>query len=184
MYHITRKPSTEVHPAPPISSIPLIGLQPEDPNANTQLRTYGKFRSTDTPLVRLQKMGGRRDLLCFRENEPRKDPPKETSVCEPQDHANDKSPCHDYVFKVPAYMLHMPCKPKPSEPLITPKIVSSPCPTLPKTRAIRMKKTRGKPWNLPSSRPGYSEYNKILPPATFVRKEYFYPNVTRYVRVS
>lgn len=181
MYHVKGRLCSDPKPAPPLSSIPLIGLQPEDPNEPDRKRPYSNLRSTDTPLIRLQKMGGRKDLLCFHENEPCKDSVEVLPECASNSPRNSMPSCSDNLPKVPTCVHHSACISKPPvHP--TPKIVDSPCPPLPTTGNPSQR--RIKPWNQSSSRPGYSKYNKAVPPLSFIRREYFYPHTIRYVRVS
>ncbi|VDK23780.1 unnamed protein product [Taenia asiatica] len=179
MYHAKRSPCSDPKPAPPLSAIPLIGLQLEDPNEPVQKWPFSNLRSTDTPLIRLQKMGGRKDLLCFQEKEPRKDSIEVPSECLSSSPRNSMPFCSDTLFKVPAYVHHSACISKPPvNP--TPKTVDSPRPPLPTIGRPRQRKI--KPWNQSSSRPGYSKYNRTVPPLSFIRREYFYPHTIRYVR--
>lgn len=178
MYHVDKKPHKVIKPEPPISAIPLIGLHPEDLNANSPSKSLTNLRSTDTPLIRLQKLGGRKDLLCFQENKPHllnSEAPAANCIQE------TKSPGSDYTFKVPAYMHHAANKIKPPV-CLTPKIVNTPF--VPLSKAEHARRRRIKPWNLPSARPGYSEYNRFVPPYTFIRREHIYPAIPKYVRVG
>ncbi|KAK4476151.1 hypothetical protein MN116_001368 [Schistosoma mekongi] len=95
--------------APPISQIPSIGFMPEESEHEKRRTTH--FKSTDSPYTRLSKMGGRPDLLCFKENECNPGPPVPYCRCEwyylednaLEDKHNNK-PESNYVFKVPFYM--------------------------------------------------------------------------------
>ncbi|KAL5106081.1 hypothetical protein TcWFU_002081 [Taenia crassiceps] len=181
MYHAKGNPRCDPKPAPPLSSIPLIGLQPEDPNEPVRNRSFSNLRLTDTPLIRLQKMGGRKDLLCFHESEPLKDSVEVPSECASNSPRYNMPSCSEGLVNAPAYVHHAACTTKsPVHP--TPTTVDSPCQPLPKTELPRQR--RIKPWNQPSSRPGYSKYNKAVPPLSFIRREYFYPHNISYVRVS
>ncbi|CUT99575.1 glycine receptor subunit alpha 1 [Echinococcus multilocularis] len=178
MYHAMEKPFSDPKPVPPLSSIPLIGLHPEDSKEHVQKRPFSKLLSTDTPLIRLQKLGGRKDLLCFYKNEPHKDSNEVPSECVPSSPQDSKLPCSEYQIKVPTSIHHSACILK-SPTLSTPKIVDTPC--LPLSTKGRPRQRKNKPWNL-SPRLGYSEYNKTVPPLSFIRREYFYPSTSRYIR--
>lgn len=145
-------------PVPPISRIPNIGCHPDDlvPSCEPQLT----FKSTDSPYVQLCKMGGRADLLCFRENEPYRGPPVPYCRCDwyyLEDNAleeQQKPPSTEkYAFKVPCYMTHTEFK-RPEE-LPKPIGQSTPPPLPPPTKTKRCGK-------LPTNRPGYAEYNKKM----------------------
>ncbi|VDM32876.1 unnamed protein product [Hydatigera taeniaeformis] len=179
MYHVKANPCSGPKPAPPLSSIPLIGLQPEDPNELVLKRPFSNLRSSDTPLIRLQKMGGRKDLLCFHENKPQKDSVEVLSDCASNDPQIERQSFPDSLLKKSVGMPHSECVPKPPAHS-NPKTMTSPCPPLPTTERPRQR--RIKPWNQPSSRPGYSKYNRIVPPLSFIRREFFYPHTVKYVR--
>lgn len=143
---------------PPISQIPTIGCSPEDIQPKcvpTQM-----FKSTDTPYIQLAKMGGRADLLCFKENQPSRGEPLPTCRCDwyyLEDNANEmlaqakEQPKHE--FKVPFYMTDQVHK---SEKDLPKPIVQS---TPPPLSVPRKPKKCGK---LPAHRPGYADYNKKL----------------------
>ncbi|CAH8665780.1 unnamed protein product [Schistosoma rodhaini] len=96
--------------APPISQIPNIGFMPEESSHEKKHTMY--FKSTDSPYIRLSKMGGKPDLLCFRENEYNSGPPVPYCRCEwfyLEDNALERKQNIEpeptkYVFKVPFYM--------------------------------------------------------------------------------
>ncbi|CAH8585064.1 unnamed protein product [Schistosoma turkestanicum] len=111
MCHVIPLKKKEVYQVPPpISQIPGIGFMSEESDAQKKHTMY--FRSTDSPFVRLSKMGGRPDLLCFRENEHNSGAPVPYYRCEwyyLEDNAlelkQNVEPEHkQYVFKVPFYM--------------------------------------------------------------------------------
>ncbi|KER34051.1 hypothetical protein X801_00184 [Opisthorchis viverrini] len=140
---------------PAISQIPILGCAPEDSNPKSE--PVSNIKSTDTPFIRLAKMGGRPDLLCFKENEPNNGPPLPYCRCDwfyLEDNAkhdeDTKPPATKHVFKVPFYMTDQECKPK--EQLTKPIVQSTP-PVLPP----RKPKKCGK---LPPHRPGYADYNR------------------------
>ncbi|CAH8870321.1 unnamed protein product [Trichobilharzia szidati] len=145
-------------PAPPISQIPSIGFMPEDAYPEKKHTMY--FKSTDSPYVQLSKMGGRPDLLCFKENERNRGPPTPYCRCEwyylednaLEDKQNRKEESK-HVFKVPFYMSDISvCPTKKKE--ITKPIVSSTPPPLQKPKKLK------KCCKLPSHRIGYAEYNR------------------------
>ncbi|TNN04829.1 hypothetical protein EWB00_010538 [Schistosoma japonicum] len=95
--------------APPISQIPIIGYMPEESDLEKRRTMY--FKSTDSLYTRLSKIGGRPDLLYFKENECNPGPPVPYCRCEwyylednalEDRHNNKLEP--NYVFKVPFYM--------------------------------------------------------------------------------
>ncbi|KAL7058525.1 hypothetical protein AAHC03_016683 [Spirometra sp. Aus1] len=153
-------------PAPPISQIPLLGLMPEPKEEPPSLMP--KFRPTDTPYIQLSRMGGRKDLLCFRENPPDRGYVEMPPRCQwfylednSLDHANKETEKkEEYVFKVPCYMTSMP--PASGKPPSPPPREISPLP----------KKNKLKKGKLPDSRPGYAEYNKRLNKVGIARREY------------
>ncbi|VDN39848.1 unnamed protein product [Dibothriocephalus latus] len=163
-------------PAPPISQIPLMGLMPEPKEGPPEV--LPKFRPTDTPYIQLSRMGGRKDLLCFRENPPDRGyvemPPRcqwfylEDNNLADQTGREKKEP---YVFKVPCYMTSMsrPTAKPPSPPL-------QEAPPLPKKNKIK----KGK---LPDQRPGYAEYNKRLNKVGIARREYVTPSCVGFPKV-
>ncbi|CAI2736892.1 unnamed protein product [Dicrocoelium dendriticum] len=141
---------------PPISQIPDIGCMPEEAYPKCEPQTI--FKSTDSPYIRLAKMGGRPDLLCFKENEPYKGPAAPYCRCDwyylednKQEDAENAQPQKKHVFKVPFYMTH-PENKKPE--VLTKPIVQSTPPELPPPRkAVKCRK-------LPPHRPGYADYNR------------------------
>ncbi|KAM7539248.1 hypothetical protein Aperf_G00000047407 [Anoplocephala perfoliata] len=177
MYHVDKKPCKVLKHEPPISAIPLIGLHPEDLYSERPSKSITNLRSTDTPLIRLQKLGGRKNLLCFQENEPH----FASLEAPPMDSRQEtNSPRSNYVFKVPAYMHHTPNSVK-SHVCLTPKVVNTPF--VPPSKAEFARRRRIKPWNLPSARPGYAEYSRVVPPHSFIRREHIYPAVPKYIRL-
>ncbi|VDP70273.1 unnamed protein product [Schistosoma curassoni] len=116
--------------SPPISQIPSIGFMPEESIHEKKHTMY--LKSTDSPYVRLSKMGGKRDLLCFRENEYKSGAPVPYSRCEwyyLEDNAlelkqNIRPKSTRYVFKVPFYMsdssVHQIEKSKTTETVVDP----------------------------------------------------------------
>lgn len=184
MYHSDKKSCNVPKSEPPISSIPGIGLHPDDLNIEVSSKAPTNLRSTDTPLVRLQKLGGRRNLLCFLEHEPQppseRDDSKRNIGCEENE---TNFPNSYYAFKVPIYMQHpTPCINVQQPDNTSLKIIENPCTN---TSKIEQKKCRKpKIWNPPVSQPGYSEYNRNLPPYSFVRKEFIYPEAIKYFKVS
>ncbi|VDO03387.1 unnamed protein product [Rodentolepis nana] len=181
MYHTNKKPCNDHKPEPPISSIPGIGLHPDDLSCETSLKARTNLRSTDTPFIRLQKLGGRRNLLCFRENEVQPLSEKiysERNIeCEQKEANLRKS---DYIFKVPLYMQHPISCIQVQQQVQSQKIIENPC--LNSSKVERKKCPKSKVWNPSISRPGYSEYNRNLPPYSFVRKEFIYPEAIKYYK--
>lgn len=162
----------------PISQIPLLGLIDERSLPNEPVRT--NFRPTDTPLVRLSKMGGRKDLLCFRENDPNRGYTEAAPSCDwyyLEDNAfNDLSKEAEkekYEFKVPSYMMSKPCR--PCEELST-SFFDTHTP-----RHYGRVKVRAHP--LPDSRPGYAEYNKPIYKPGIARREYIFPSRVKFPKV-
>ncbi|CAH8657241.1 unnamed protein product [Heterobilharzia americana] len=159
MYHVVPLRKNKVpQEVPPISQIPNIGFMLEDAYPEKKHAMY--FKSTDSPYVQLSKMGGRPDLLCFKENERNRGPPIPYCRCEwyylednaLEDNQNATTgPKH--VFKAPFYMLDSSvCS--TSENGITKPIVSTEPPS------ISTPKKTNKFDNLPSRRPGYAEDNR------------------------
>nr|CDS30848.1 glycine receptor subunit alpha 1 [Hymenolepis microstoma] len=175
MYHVNKK-SNKVHKLePPISSIPGIGLHPDDLSIKTSSKALTNLRSTDTPFIRLQKLGGRKNLLCFQENV--KDNSKRDIECEKTE---TNFPNSDYIFKVPIYMQHPISCMQVRQQVQPQKIAETSCTYSPNVERKRCLKS--KIWNPPVSRPGYSEYNRNLPPYSFVRKEFIYPEAIKYYK--
>ncbi|VDP92434.1 unnamed protein product [Echinostoma caproni] len=165
---------------PPISQIPNIGCSPED-NAPV-VEEHSIFKSTDTPYIQLAKMGGRADLLCFKENEPYRGPPVPYCRCDwyyLEDNALEEKqnakPAEKYVFKVPFYMTHQECK-RPEE--VTKPIVQSTPPKL--SPQVKPKKC-GK---LSSHRPGYADYNRKMNKIGIAYKPQVHSEPIRFPKVS
>lgn len=159
MCHVTplRKHKTPAF-MPPISQIPEIGGMPEEPSSICQQKIT--FKSTDSPYVQLCKLGGRADLLCFKENQPNKGSALPYCRCDwyyLEDNAKEDretaKPVENHVFKVPFYMTHGECK--QPESLTKPIVETVP----PPVQGARKSAKCGK---LPPHRPGYADYNKKL----------------------
>lgn len=187
MCHVVplRKKGDGPKPAPPISTIPVIGLMPDEADAKDQsfAQPYSNFRPTDTPLIRLQKMGGRKDLLCFRENDPNRgyvDGPPRCSWYYLEDNAlNDlanQAKREEYKIKVPAYMHYQGYQKTTDRPLTQP-IPETPWP------AFGPQRKKGKKPKMSEIRPGFSEYNKVVNPLSIARKEYIFPNHVKFPKV-
>lgn len=117
MYHNSAKkedrPEVRV---PPTSQIPGLGNMPDDMLPPEKQAGQGLIKDTDTPYIVMAKSGGRKDLLCIRENQrnddaPAKDYPRcdwfyleDNSLAE-QDAAAQRDP---WVFRLPDYMVHQP----------------------------------------------------------------------------
>ncbi|KAM3183976.1 hypothetical protein ACTXT7_009301 [Hymenolepis weldensis] len=182
MYHADKKSCNIPKSEPPISSIPGIGLHPDDLNIVVSSKAPTNLRSTDTPLIRLQKLGGRRDLLCFLERQPQ--PPSERAESKRNIRCEENEtnfPNSFYTFKVPIYMQHPTSCIQVQQPDNTSlKVIENPCTNTSKIGHKNCRKS--KIWNPPSSQPGYSEYNRNLPPYSFVRKEFIYPEAIKYFK--
>ncbi len=186
MCHIVpvRKKGDQPKPAPPISDIPMIGLRPECPEEFTGVKPYSNFRPTDTPLIRLAKMGGRKDLLCFRENDPNRgyvDTPPRCQWYYLEDNAlNDlahQAKREDYSVMVPSYMHYQGCEKKKDRSL-TQAIPDGPWPD-----PVKHPK-KGKQPRMNDNRPGYSKYNKKVYPLSIAKRDYIIPNPVRFPKVS
>ncbi|THD23682.1 hypothetical protein D915_005670 [Fasciola hepatica] len=145
-------------PVPPISQIPNIGCHPADSTPVCEPKLT--FKSTDSPYVQLSKMGGRSDLLCFRENEPYRGPPVPYCRCDwyyLEDNALEEQqksqPTEKHTFKVPFYMTHQEFKRREELPKPIGQATPPPLPT-----PMKPKKCK----KLPANRPGYAEYNRKM----------------------
>ncbi|KAF7260146.1 hypothetical protein EG68_02608 [Paragonimus skrjabini miyazakii] len=141
---------------PAISQIPNIGCMPEEAVPKSEFPSI--FKSTDSSYTRLAKMGGRPDLLCFKENEPNRGPPLPYCRCDwfylednAQEDMDKAEPAEKHVFKVPFYMTHTEYK--PTETVTKPIVQSTP----PVITTQRKPKKCGR---LPAHRPGYADYNR------------------------
>lgn len=145
---------------PPISQIPNIGCMPDDLSVASERRSI--FKSSDSPFVRLSRMGGYPDLLCFKENEPNRGPPVPYRRCDwyylddatlERGETTDPAASTKYIFNVPHYMCfpENKLKKKLEKPIVQ---IPAP-PTLVQSKAKKCRK-------LPPHRPGYAEYNRKL----------------------
>ncbi|PAA67071.1 hypothetical protein BOX15_Mlig022116g1 [Macrostomum lignano] len=117
MYHSPAKhedrPEVRV---PPTSQIPGLGNMPDDMLPPEKEPRQGLIKDTDTPYIVMAKNGGRKDLLCIRENQRDDDAPakgyprcdwfyQEDNSMLDDDAANQREP---WVFRLPDYMVHQP----------------------------------------------------------------------------
>lgn len=120
MYHspAKREDRPEVR-VPPTSQIPILGNMPEDMLPPEKDHRQGLFKDTDTPYIVMAKSGGRKDLLCIKENQrnddaPAKDYPRcdwfylEDNNMVDKEKESAKDP---WVFRLPDYMVHQPWNP-------------------------------------------------------------------------
>ncbi|VDN14595.1 unnamed protein product [Dibothriocephalus latus] len=133
-------------------------VQPGDIVCDDTPADVADYRPAQTNLVRVARIGGRQDLLCFREKEPIRELPQPPPRCQwpylLQHHLNDlarEAAREDYTYRLPAYIEKKPIR---YQKLPT-KIPQTSPPPLPK-------KIRWIPGKLPEDRAGYTDYNKRL----------------------
>uniref|UniRef100_A0A0X3NZ63 Uncharacterized protein n=2 Tax=Schistocephalus solidus TaxID=70667 RepID=A0A0X3NZ63_SCHSO len=126
------------------------------------------YRPAQTTLVRVARMGGRRDLLCFLEKEPVRELPQSPPRCQWQyllkHQLNDlarEATREDYIYRLPAYIEKKPIR---QQKLPTKIPQTSPPPLLKKIRII--------PGKLSEARAGYTDYNKRLRKVGIANPEY------------
>lgn len=115
-YDVPKKDPSEPCTAqlPQISQIPAMGGAPEEFEDSSE-PVKNNFRPTDTKYIQLCKMGGRSDLLRFRENDPKTKDAKGYPRCDwyyLEDNAmEDKLKMNEedhepFVSSLPEYMVH------------------------------------------------------------------------------